>query len=75
MNQDFSEQVKKYAAAYHRLTCHVNHADQCGWFWGEGGRYWIYKKTEELLPELQRNFTVGQLHLLADLLQCPKYED
>ena len=65
----FSEEVKQYARAVHRLTCYANHTDGCGWMYGEDGRFYIYEDVKEKLPELKKVATPEQLHALADVLR------
>lgn len=66
----FTQEEKDFACAIHRLTCVWNHTDGCGWMYGEGGRYYIYEKAKEILPELKRKgITLAQIHTLADILK------
>lgn len=66
---NFSQEVKDYAAAVHRLTCNANHTDQCGWMYGEVQREYDYKAAEKMLPALREVATVEQLNSLADILR------
>lgn len=65
----FSQEVKDYAGAIHRLTCNANHTDYCGWFYGECQREWHYKETEKKLPQLKEVVTPAQLNKIADVLR------
>lgn len=66
----FSQETKDYAEALHRLTCHHNHTDQCGWFYDENARVYDYEDAEEKVPQLkERNITPKMLHEIADIIR------
>lgn len=66
----FSQEVKDYASAIHRLNCNSNHTDACGWFYGESTRQHDYYNTVRLLESTNlKEFTPEQLHKLADILR------
>jgi hypothetical protein len=63
-------EIKDYASAIHRLTCHHNHSDQCGWFYGEIQRSYNYEEAEKLIPVLKAaGINVEDIHTLADILK------
>lgn len=64
----YSDEIKAYASAIHRLTCNGNHTDYCGWGYGEGQREFDYKRTLAKLSEL-KEFTPEQLHRVADIVR------
>lgn len=67
---DYSQEVKDYASAIHRLTCQYNHTDGCAWFYGPLQREYYYKKVIKQLRQLRLIGTPQNIHELADIL-CP----
>lgn len=62
----YSDEVKEYASAIHRLTCRASHIDQCGWFYNQ--REFDYERTLKIANELHNICTPEQLHVLADII-------
>lgn len=59
----------KVADSLHTLTCHMNHADQCGWFyeeWDQGGysRPRYLEKADKLLAKYDPETVLEMLELL-----------
>ena len=66
----FSEEVKEYARAIHRLTCNGNHTDWCDFFYNKESREFDYKNAKDKLKSLKENqITPQQLNTIADILR------
>lgn len=65
----YTQEVKDYAGAIHRLTCNGNHTDYCGWTYGEGQRQYDYEAAEKLLGKLKDVASPDTLHNLADVIR------
>jgi hypothetical protein len=72
----FSKTVKEYASAIHRLTCHSNHTDMCGWFGCGIDEINEQYRAENFYPdalkmsnELAGICTPAELHTIADIIR------
>jgi uncharacterized membrane protein len=67
--KDFSEEVKSYATSYHELTCHYNHTDQCGWYYGEQQRIHEYEAMAKRLEEIKKIISAENFAKLVEILK------
>ena len=76
MRKTFTDSVRRYASLIHALECDGNHADGCGWFYGEiyRGAYFYPKAEEELVKFSETGITLDQLESFV-LMKKPNRKD